>query len=148
MKNRNLDYFGEGEYYKGEIIAIRYFHLESQATLYAARLRDNRIKCFISNTNSITTFPLANAGIGLHIREMDLGQSLKIIREMDNNDRNGQQYISFHDADQEDIAYERALYEQENKKMPFAILFLIIFSLIIFKAFMRVDSVVFWGNSY
>jgi hypothetical protein len=148
MKNKNLDYIGEEEYYKGKIIALRYFYFESQALLYAARLRDKQIKCFVSNTNSNTSFPLGNAGIGLHTREIDFGQSLKIIKEMDNNDRNGSQHISFHDADQEDIAYERSLTEQGNKKIPLLILFLFIFSLIIFRALMRANGGVFGGDPF
>ena len=148
MQNKILDYFGEEEYYTGKIIAIRYFYFETRALLYCARLRNEQIQCFISNANTITAFPLGDGGIGLHIREIDFEKSLRIIKELDNNDKNGQQGISFHDADQEDIAYEKAVAEQENIKQSLLILFLIIFSLVIFRAFMRASGMVYWGDSF
>jgi len=123
MENDILDYLGEEEYYKGKILAIKYFYFESQAILYVARLREQGIKSFISNTNTITAFPLGNGGIGLHIREIDFDNALTIIKELDNNNQFGPQNVSFHDADHEDIAYEKALEEQKNKKEPQIILF-------------------------
>ena len=72
MENEILDYFGEESYYQGKIIAIKYFYFESQALLYAAQLRANGVRVFVSNTNTITAFPLGNGGIGLHILEADI----------------------------------------------------------------------------
>ena len=67
MEKKALDYFGEESFYTGKIIAVKYFYFESRAYLYAARLRNEQINCFVSNTNAVTAFPLGDGGIGLHI---------------------------------------------------------------------------------
>jgi len=146
MENQVLDFFREEEYYKGKIIAVKYFYFESQALLYAARLKEHGIQSFISNANTITAFPLGNGGIGLHIREIDQDKSMNIIKELDYNDLNGPQNVSFHDADLEDIAYEKALTNQKNDYLIF--LFLIIISLLIFRAFLRANGFILWGDSF
>lgn len=148
MEQDILDHFREEDYYKGRIIAIKYFYFESQALFYAARLREQGIKTFISNANTITAFPLGDGGIGLHIREIDQEQALNIISVLDSNDQNGAQNHSFHDADLEDIAYEKALSEGKHIKEPVLLLFLFILSLIIFRAFMRAKGFLFWGDSF
>lgn len=148
MENEILDYFGKEEYYNGKIIAVKYFYFESQAILYAARLKEHGIRAFVSNTNAITAFPLGDGGIGLHIREIDRDQSIPIIRQLDQNNRNDPQHISFHEADHEDIAYEKALTEQKHKIDPILILLIIIMSLIIYRALMRAKGFLFWADSF
>ena len=149
MENEILDYFHEEEYYKGKIIAIKYFYFESQATLYAARLKEFGIKSFISNTNTITAFPLGNGGIGLHIREIDKDHALKIIQELDHNNVNEPHHLSFHDADHEDIAYQKNLVEQKVRKNdPILILVAIILALLLLRAFLRAAGIVFAGDSF
>ncbi len=146
MDNQVLDFFREEEYYKGKIIAVKYFYFESQALVYAARLKEHGIQNFISNANTITAFPMGNGGIGLHIREIDQDKSMHIIKELDSNDLNGPQNISFHDADLEDIAYEKSLSNKKNDSFIF--LFLIIISLLVFRAFLRANGFILWGDSF
>jgi len=147
MKKNTLEYPREESYYKGKIIAIKYFYFESQALIYLARLKEQGINAFISNTNAITTFPLGDGGIGLHIREIDHDKSIPIIKELDLNNLN-EPNISFHDADLEDIAYEKALRTPKNKIDPILLLFLLICGLIIFRALMRAKGFILWGDSF
>ncbi len=107
-----LDYFEEdGAAYRGAVIAIKYFYFESQARLYAARLREAGIPCFVSNANTITAFPLGDGGIGLHVRAIDAESASGIIRELDSNDQTTDEDDAFREADHEDIAYQRELHE-------------------------------------
>jgi len=148
MENEILDFFGEEDFYKGKIIAVKYFYFESQAQIYAARLREHGIRSFISNTNTITAFPLGNGGIGLHNREIDRRKSVSIIKELDKNNIHEPQNISFHDADHEDISYEKTLKERKTIKEPLLILLLVILSLIIFRAFIRAKGLFFWADPF
>ncbi len=148
MEDEILDYFGDDEFYKGRIIAIKYFYFESQARLYAARLKEAGIRSFVSNANTITAFPLGEGGIGLHIREDDTEDAVPIIREMDKNNRNEPQNISFHDADREDIEYEKQLAEKRNKIHPVFTIIVFILLLLIFRAFLRANGFSFWGDAF
>ncbi len=143
MNGDILSYFGEEPYYQGRIIAVKYFYIESEAALYAARLRESGIKSFISNANTITAFPMGNAGIGLHVRETDRELSLKIIRKLDLNNINNVHDFSFHDADHEDIAYERAISEQKSINEPILLFTFFILSLLIFKVFIQSKGFLF-----
>ena len=117
MEDEILDYFDDNDTPAPKIIAIKYFYFESKARLYAARLEEEGIPSFVSNTNSITAFPLGDAGIGLHIREADREAALTIIRHMDQLDRVGSAGDeSFRDADLDDIAYQKQLHEQEKRQ--------------------------------
>lgn len=116
MEDEILDYFDEGDSYDVKIIAIKYFYFESKARLYAARLEKEGIPSFVSNTNSITAFPLGDAGIGLHIREADLEIAQDVIRSMDQLAKmDSSEEESFRDADLGDIAYQRQLHEQQKE---------------------------------
>jgi len=143
-----LDYSEGDNRYTGKIITIKYFYFESQARLYVARLREQGINSFISNANTITAFPLGNGGIGLHIREIDKNQVIPIIKELDNNNINGAQDFSYRDADHEDIAYEKTIVEQENKKNPWLAICFFIISLIILRAYLRASGITFWADSF
>lgn len=148
MEDDILDYFGDDEFYNGRIIAIKYFYFESQARLYAARLNEAGIRSFVSNANTITAFPLGEGGIGLHIREDDTEDAVNIIREMDKNNRSEPQNISFHDADKEDIEYEKQLAERKNKIDPvFSIIVFILFLLIV-RSFLQATGLTFWGDAF
>ncbi len=148
MDNDILDHFRDEEYYTGKIIAIKYFYLESQAALYAARLKEHHIKCFISNTNAITAFPLGDGGIGLHIREIDKEEALLLIKQLDDQNLIDPQNISFHEADHEDIAYEKLLSERKNNRKPLLFLVFIIIVLLLSRAYMRANGILFWSDSF
>ena len=136
MENEILDYFADNEYYKGRIIAIKYFYFESQATLYAARLREAGIRCFVSNVNTITAFPLGDGGIGLHIREKDSEEAIEIIRKMDKNNLHDQTDFSFRDADEDDIQYFINVKKKSNKIDRAYITLVIILLLVILSSFL------------
>ncbi len=148
VHNELLDYFDpEGEVNE-KIITVKYFYFEAPARLYAARLRQQGIQSFITNVNTITAFPLGDGGIGLHIRERDYESALPLIYELDNNSKTRPTHISFHDADHEDIAFEKSLSEQENKKDALLILFLILLGLILIRAFMRSSGILLNGDFF
>ncbi|MEM1320016.1 MAG: DUF2007 domain-containing protein [Bacteroidota bacterium] len=117
------------------VVTIKYFYFESKAHLYAARLKEANIKSFISNANTSTALPLGEGGIGLHVREKDREEALRIVRELDYYNRTDPRDQSFHDADKEDIAYEKALHEQaarQYKPATMIILFLVLLILLVF----------------
>ena len=136
MENEILDYFADNEYYKGRIIAIKYFYFESQASLYAARLREADIRCFVSNVNTITAFPMGDGGIGLHIREKDRDDAIHIIRQLDNNNLHDGNEFSFRDADEDDIQYFINVNEKNNKIDSAYISIVIILLLVILSSFL------------
>ena len=143
MENEILDYFADNEYYKGRIIAIKYFYFESQARLYAARLREVGIKCFVSNANTITAFPLGDGGIGLHIREKDFEEASQIIRKMDKNNLHDQNDFSFRDADEDDIQFFIDVSKKNNKIDRAYITIVIILLLVILSSFLiAMDSTI------
>ncbi len=148
MENEILDYFANNEYYKGRIIAIKYFYFESQATLYAARLREVGIRCFVSNTNTITAFPLGNGGIGLHIREKDIEEASHVIRLMDKNNLQDRNDFSFRDADEEDIQYFINVSKRNNKIDRTYITIVVILVLVILSSFLRAMSSTFTINAF
>ena len=136
MENEILDYFADNEYYKGRIIAIKYFYFESQASLYAARLREADIRCFVSNVNTITAFPMGDGGIGLHIREKDSEEAIQIIRQLDKNNLEDGTDFSFRDADEDDIQYFINVNEKSNKIDRAFITIVIILLLVILSSFL------------
>ncbi len=115
MEDEILDYFNTDDDSEIKIIAIKYFYFESKARLYAARLEEEGIPSFVSNTNSITAFPLGDAGIGLHVLKTDREKAIDIIHQMDQLDQEDpSDKESFRDADLEDIAYQKQLHEQQK----------------------------------
>lgn len=128
MRNQILDYFGDSYDEDTKIVTVKYFYFESEARLNAARLKKEGINCFVSNTNSITAFPLAEGGIGLHVKENDLEKATQIVLEMHEN-KIAEPELDFHEADLEEIEYQKALNEPPIKPQHFiflAILLLLI----------------------
>ncbi len=117
MSNDNiLDYFPEEHGpYEGEMIIIKSFYFETPARLYAARLKEAGIPSFVSNTS--INIPFGNGGITLHIRKEDQQKATHIIHLMDKRDlvkEDSADEESFHDADHDDIAYQRAIHEKKG----------------------------------
>ena len=148
MENEILDYFADNEYYKGRIIAIKHFYVESQARLYAARLREAGIRCFVSNVNTITAFPLGDGGIGLHIREKDSEEAIQIIRQMDYNNLQDRNDFSFHDADEDDIQYFINISKKNNKVDRAYITIVLILLLVILSSVLRATGSAFTFNFF
>lgn len=108
MEEQILDYFGPFEE-GSRIVAVKHFFLESEAHLYAARLREAGIPNYISNANIMTALPLGGGGdIGLHVRAQDLEEAARIVARLDYQKEKGGD-ADFREADHEDIAYQRQL---------------------------------------
>lgn len=133
MKNRILDYFGDFEDYSEntKIVTVKYFYFEAEARLNAARLKKEGIKCFVSNTNTISVFPLGEGGIGLHVKEEDLNRATRIVMEMHENKITAPEQ-NFHEADMDEIEYQKALNGLPLK--PFHHILLVILLLLILLA--------------
>ncbi|MCB0547304.1 MAG: DUF2007 domain-containing protein [Phaeodactylibacter sp.] len=145
MDQQILDYFGDFE--EGtRIVPLKYFFFESEARLYAARLKEAGIPCFISNANIMTALPLGGGGgIGLHIREADLADATRIVTLLDLQEENGGQDDTFHDADYDDIEYQRALNEPPMAIKPGHAWYWLVIGivlLVILRAFLRAAGVV------
>lgn len=77
-----LDYFEDAT----EVVVVRYFAFDSQAQLYAARLREAEIPCFLSNNLTGSMLPLGgSANIALHVKTQDLVRVHQLLTEMDDN---------------------------------------------------------------
>lgn len=132
--NTPLDYFEEFATAGVKVVVVRYFYTDSEAYLYAARLREAGISCFVSNSHAIAAIPLGNGGIGLHVRATDLPVALELIKEIENQPPNEP---DFRDADHGDIEYERTL--QQSRKANFWLIFLMVIfgGLLVLRAFAR-----------
>jgi hypothetical protein len=145
MDQQILDYFGEFEE-STRIVPLRYFFFESEAHLYAARLKEADIPCFISNANIMTALPLGGGGgIGLHIRESDLAEASRITARLDHLKKQDSSERSFHDADLDDIEYQRALHQPPLAflaRQGLYWLVIVIALLVILRAFLRAAGIV------
>ncbi len=72
--------------YEGDIVVVKYFYQESEAELYAIRLRTAGIQTFVANGASQSMLPLGAGWISLHVRQEDLPAALEIVAEMDRAD--------------------------------------------------------------
>ncbi len=112
MKNI-LDYseqFGQDD----KVFIIKYFSFESQARIYAARLKDEGIPCFVSNSHVGTALPLGgSANVALHVKVQDAERAQALLRQMDYQQRTGSAQ-DFREATLEDIEYERELHEKTD----------------------------------
>ncbi len=128
MEDKNLDFFSEENqgFGPGEIIIIKFFYFETPARLYAARLKEAEIPSFVSNAT--TSIPFGNGSISLHIRKVDQEKAAHIIHQLDKrnllNEINEDE--SFHDADHDDIAYQKALHEKDGRFFTPIVIFAII----------------------
>ncbi|HMQ50362.1 MAG TPA: hypothetical protein PKA00_23270 [Saprospiraceae bacterium] len=145
MADDILDHFGTFDD-TGEIVAARFFNFESDARMYGAHLKEAGIPFFISNANTSAAMPLTSmGGVGLHVREIDLAAVAALFKEMDALLEVDKLDDSYHDADEEDIAYLQAAHaEEEAKKRNWAyIVVLIFFILLIIRTFLKVTRE-FW----
>lgn len=118
---------------------VKYFSNESQAYLYSARLTEAGIQNFISNTNMSTIIPLFG-GIGIHVKESDREEAWLVFDQMD---KSKALVNDFHEADREDILYEKEISEGGKKKhynLFFALSFLIL--LILIRSYFKASGVI------
>ena len=138
-----LDDFGEFEE-NVQVIAIRYFLFDSEAQLYAARLKEAGIRCFISNANTVSILPVEQPGIGLHIRADETKAAQAILTQIDHQLQEDPQQ-SYHDADEEEIEYLRSLKEGTQGGNALLWIVAIIIGLLIFRSLARAAG---WAPSY
>lgn len=122
---------------KTRILVVKQFFFESEAHIYAARLREEGIRCEISSATIQTILPVEQAGIKLLVRESDLEEATKIIALMDMQ----KQMVPegpFHDIDKEEIKYMQEV-EEEKKKGNRNLLWVVLFILaaLVLRAFLR-----------
>ena len=92
-----------------EIVKIKSFFTEQEARLYEARLKEAGIPSFVSDANTITAIPLGAGGIGLHVRLEDVEAASLIVEKLDLATYTDNADESFHEADYDDIEYQRSL---------------------------------------
>jgi hypothetical protein len=127
MQNEDiLDFFEDFEE-DVKVVVAKYFYFHSQASLYSARLKEIGIKSFISNSNVSTAIPLGQGGIGLHVREEDLAEAIKVIKQLDQQSQEDGNY-SYKDADQEEIEYLKQIHttKQHQTWVFWLVLFLVL----------------------
>ena len=141
MKDDILDHF-DGYDEDIRIIPVKYFDQESEARIFGARLNQEGIPNYISNSNTTTALALGVGNIGLHIREQDLEAVLQIFKEIELEQKDYDAQITYHDASLEDIAYEKAL-NQPNIRFNWALaLILILVVLLVIRIILRALGIV------
>lgn len=102
-----------------ELVLLKQFYLESEASIYTARLRDAGIKAFLQNDTAYVMLPVGEKGIRLFVPVSDVAYAMEIVQEMDQNKTQPLEE-SFHDASLEDILYQKSLHEgQVSKRMMY-----------------------------
>ena len=107
----------EGDFKEGvEIVLIKHFYQESEAHLYAAKLKDEGIDSFLSNTNMNTALTVDFANVGLHVNKKDVRQASLIIEGLDLQQASRDPNFSYEDATPEEIELEKGLLAANQKK--------------------------------
>ena len=113
MKEDLLDYFGDSFDARTRVVTVRHYAFENEARLYQAGLKQAGIPSFLSNANINTAFPLGGGDIGLHVRQRDYAEANTLLGDMEANMRAEQ---DFREADEEDIAFEKAVHESHLRQ--------------------------------
>lgn len=135
MQEEILDYF-EQNGKASEVVVFRYFTFESEAHICAARLREEKIPCFISNSYMSTALPLGGTSeVSIYIRLSDLAAAEHIFKEM------------------ETLANQALIYEEDVSLMAtrnswmvslVRYLFLSLIVLLLMRAFLRARQIILW----
>ena len=144
MEDSILDHFGEFDE-NIRIVVARYFHFESEAYLYAARLKEADIACFISNSNMGTALPLGAGTISLHVKENDLLLASQIIQDLDQQKTGEKGADTFRDADLGEIKYQQKLHQSKQKPDWVVLSLIIVIVLIVVRAYLRASG---WAASW
>lgn len=129
----NLEDFDE----QTRIVVVKHFYFESQARLYAARLKEAGIKCVVANATLQTMLPVEQGGIKLLVRETDLEEASQIVRQMDLQNRESGTEANYHDIDQQGIAYLQSLDKEKKGNVWLQWLVVLILLLLLIRAFLR-----------
>ncbi len=93
-----------------QLTLVKHFYVESEAAVYVARLRESGIEAILQNGTAYGMLPVGEKGIRLYVPSSELELATDLIAEMDQNQLRPIDE-SFHDADLEDILYQKALHE-------------------------------------
>lgn len=136
MEDQILDNFEEFDE-QTRIVVVKHFYFESQARLYAARLRQAGIKCVVSNATLQTMLPVEQGGIKLLVRETDLAEASQIVRQMDRQNNAAATEATYHDIDEQGIAYLQSLEKEKKGNVWLQWLVVLILLLLLIRAFLR-----------
>lgn len=136
MEDQILDNFEEFDE-QTRIVVVKHFYFESQARLYAARLRQAGIKCVVSNATLQTMLPVEQGGIKLLVRETDLAEASQIVRQMDRQNSAAATEATYHDIDEQGIAYLQSLEKEKKGNVWLQWLVVLILLLLLIRAFLR-----------
>lgn len=136
MEDQILDNFDEFDD-QTRIVVVKHFYFESQARLYAARLKEAGIKCVVSNATLQTMLPVEQGGIKLLVRETDLEEASQIVRQMDRKNNEVSTDDSYHDIDEQGIAYLQSLEKEKKGNLWLQWLVILILLLLLIRAFLR-----------
>lgn len=143
-----LDYFGAFDE-EVKVVAIKHFFLESEAHLYAARLKEAGIAHFLTNANTMTTLPLADQSIDLFVRETDLQAAMAVIARMDYQKSRPAAEQSFREADLEEIEYQRALHHAGKADRILFFILLVLVVLVLLRAVGRASGIFgAWADAF
>ncbi len=137
MREEILDYFEQnGE--TPDIVLFRYFTFESEAHIFAARLREENIPCFISNSYTSTALPLGGTSeVRIYLRLSDLEAAECIVNAME-------------------ALNNQALIHKKEEALPVALangwmanrwvryFFILLVVLLLLRAFLRAREIVLW----
>lgn len=136
MREEILDYF-EQNGKTPEVVVFRYFTFESEAHICAARLREESIPCFISNSYMSTVLPLGGTSeVSIYIRLRDLDAAEYISKEMEALDNQALIY----EEDTPPMAVPNRW--MTNRWVRYFFLLLIV--LLLVRAFLRAREILLW----
>lgn len=107
-----------------KLVPIKQFYTEAEASVYVAKLQASGIRSLLQNETAYTVLPVGEQGIRLFVLEDDVELAQDIIYQMDTNMLSDPDE-SFHDADLEDIEYQKQL-KTGNKNNRLVIVAIII----------------------
>lgn len=136
MEDQILDNFDEFDD-QTRIVVVKHFYFESQARIYAARLKEAGIKCAVSNATLQTMLPVEQGGIKLLVRETDLEEASQIVNQMDRKNNEVSTDDSYHDIDEQGIAYLQSLEKEKKGNLWLQWLVILILLLLLIRAFLR-----------
>ena len=97
-----------------KICILRRFYNETSAKMVQSRLEESGVESFISNSITSTLLPFSEGGFILHVRNDDLLRAEAILNEWDNELQDTSRG-DFKNADLEDIYYEKAVWDYDQK---------------------------------
>jgi len=112
----------------------KYVHIKSlnaapYSQIILSRLKAEDIDYRVRNDISSSIYAMSNFQMSLDVRESQAQRALEIIAKMEADAERPNMDLDFREADMEDIAFEKEIYEQDQKisnAKPPIVLFLII----------------------